>query len=251
MSIITLAEIQSGIRKLTREGSWIGSAHAKHIPIQLPMESTSIAAFAILSFTSLLAIINPVGAIPMYIAATSDLSASQRKVTLRTGIITAILVLFFFGILGTYILKFFGVTTYAFRIAGGVIFFGIGSDMLQARRARGKTTQSEEEEAEHKQDIGIIPLGIPMLAGPGAISTIITLTAQARRPAEFASVYLAIISVILVTWILLTLAPKLIFKVGQTGLNVMTRLMGLIVMVIGVQFIVDGVMTVAVDLLVR
>ncbi len=213
------------------------------------MATTSSFAFAVLAFTSLLAIINPIGAIPMFIAATSDLTDKQRAATLRRGIITGIAILFFFGVLGTYILKFFGVTTYAFRIAGGIIFFGIGSDMLEARRARGKATKKEEEEAEHKLDIGIIPLGIPMLAGPGAISTIITLTAQADKPIEFVSVYVTIVAVMLVTWLVLQVAPKFAFKVGRTGLNVMTRLMGLLVMVIGIQFIIDGVRTVFIDIL--
>ncbi len=213
------------------------------------MPSSSSIAFAVLAFTSLLAIINPLGAIPLYVAATADLTNKQRAATLRRAVITGITLLFCFGFLGTYILKFFGVTTYAFRIAGGIIFFGIGSDMLEARRTRGKTTRSEEEEAEQKQDIGIIPLGIPLLAGPGAISTIITLTAQADTPFEFASVYGAILAVMAVAWIVLMIAPRIVTKVGQTGLNIMTRIMGLLVMVIGIQFVIDGVRTVAIDLL--
>ncbi len=213
------------------------------------MNGTSEFAFAILAFTSLLAIINPIGAIPMFMAATSELTNSQRFATLRRGIITGIAILFFFGLLGTYVLKFFGVTTYAFKIAGGVIFFGIGSDMLEARRARGKATKSEEEEAELKQDIGIIPLGIPMLAGPGAISTVITLTSQANKPIEFIAIPVVIVAVMMVTWGVLKIAPRVVLRVGNTGLNVMTRLMGLLVMVIGIQFIIDGVRTVALELL--
>lgn len=213
------------------------------------MNGTSEFAFAILAFTSLLAIINPIGAIPMFMAATSELTNSQRFATLRRGIITGIAILFFFGLLGTYVLKFFGVTTYAFKIAGGVIFFGIGSDMLEARRARGKATKSEEEEAELKQDIGIIPLGIPMLAGPGAISTVITLTSQANKPIEFIAIPIVIVAVMMVTWGVLKVAPRVVLRVGNTGLNVMTRLMGLLVMVIGIQFIIDGVRTVALELL--
>lgn len=215
------------------------------------MGHSSIFAFAILAFASLLAIVNPLGAIPMYIAATSDLEDKQRTATLRRAVFTAIAVLVTFGVLGTYILTFFGVTTYAFRIAGGIIFFGIGSDMLQARRARGKATRSEEQDAEQKQDIGIIPLGIPMLAGPGAMSTVITLTAQATTPIEIGSVYVAIFGVMAVVWIVLTLAPLLAMRLGQTGLNIITRVMGLIVMVIGIQFVVDGVRTVAIDILSR
>ncbi len=205
-------------------------------------------AFAVLAFTSLLAIINPLGAIPLYVASTSELTDAQRAATLRRAIATGVILLFCFGFLGTYILKFFGVTTYAFRIAGGIIFFGIGSDMLQARRTRGKITRSEEEEAGQRQDIGIIPLGIPLLAGPGAISTIITLTAQAGNPFEFASVYLAIVAVMAVAWVVLSVSHRLVTQVGQTGLNIMTRIMGLLVMVIGIQFVIDGVRTVAIDI---
>jgi multiple antibiotic resistance protein len=215
------------------------------------MISSSTIAFAILAFTSLLAIINPLGAIPLYVAATAELTNQQRAATLRRAVITGVTLLFLFGFLGTYILTFFGVTTYAFRIAGGIIFFGIGSDMLQARRPRGKTTRSEEEEAGQKQDIGIIPLGIPLLAGPGAISTIITLSSQADTPIKLAAVYLAIVAVMAVAWVVLTLSPKLVTRVGQTGLNIMTRIMGLLVMVIGIQFVIEGVRTVAIDILVR
>lgn len=207
-----------------------------------------VVAFTTLAFTSLLAIVNPLSAVPLYVAATTELTPRQRASTLRLAVATGIVALFVFGIAGTSILRFFGITTYAFRIAGGLIFLGIGSDMLAARRARGKTRPEEQEEAEQKSEVGIIPLGIPTLAGPGSITTVITLTAQAETGMELAGLYGAIVAVMLVSWAVLAVAPLIAQRVGRTGLNVMTRLMGLIVMVVGVQFILDGLRTVALEI---
>src|SRR5215203_152000 len=119
------------------------------------------AAFTLLAFTSLLAIVNPISAVPLYLAVTAEYDAAHRRRTLRLAVITAIVVLVGFGALGTFILRFFGVTTDAFRIAGGILFLGIGSDMLAARRSRAKTTNEEDVEAGQRDEVGIIPLGIP------------------------------------------------------------------------------------------
>jgi multiple antibiotic resistance protein len=215
------------------------------------MPGTEQVAFALLAFTSLLAIVNPISAIPIYVALTGALSAERRRTTLRTATITGVLVLIAFGLLGTWILRFFGITTDAFRITGGLLFVGIGSDMLAARRSRVKTTPLEEEEAEHREDVGIIPLGLPTLAGPGAITTVVTLVAQARSPVEHGAVYVAIIAVMAITWIVLSVAPLLLRRFGNTGLNVLTRVMGLLVMVIGMQFIINGTVNVLSGVLAR
>jgi multiple antibiotic resistance protein len=206
-------------------------------------------AFALLAFTSLLAIVNPLSAVPLFLATTAHYDARHRRATLQLAVATAVAVLVVFGALGTWILGFFGVTTDAFRIAGGILFVGIGSDMLAARRSRAKTTETEDEEAEVQSEVGIIPLGIPTLAGPGAITTVITLTAQADTPIEHASVFVAIVLVLGASWAVLSLAPAILRRFGRTGLNVMTRIMGLIVMVVGVQFVIDGVRAIVVDVL--
>jgi multiple antibiotic resistance protein len=149
-------------------------------------------------------------------------------------------------------MRVFGITTPAFRIAGGLIFLAIGADMLQAKRTRGKTTEEEEVEVvgQGKDDIGIIPLGLPTLAGPGAITTVVTLNAEAGSSlARLASIYTAIVVVVAISWVVLSVAPMLLRRFGQTGLNVMTRIMGLLVMVVGVQFIIDGVKAVATEIL--
>lgn len=199
--------------------------------------------FLALAYTSLLAIINPLGAVPLFLAITATHDHQQRRRTLLRAIITALVVLLAFATLGTLILRFFGITTYAFKIAGGIIFFGIGWDMLQARRSRVKTTEEEEIEGTAKEDVGIIPLGLPTLAGPGAITTIVALLGQAENIPEKTMVYVALGLVLVTTWLTLAAAPAILRRVSQTGLNVMTRIMGLLVTVIGVQFVLDGLST--------
>lgn len=202
-------------------------------------------AFATFAFTSLLAIVNPISMVPMYIAMTAQYDRQHRAATLRRAVVTAAVVMIAFSLLGNVILRFFGITTQAFQIAGGIIFFGIGWDMLQARRSRVKTTEEEEAAGFEKEDVGIIPLGMPGLAGPGAITTVIALQSQTRTFVDRASVYVAILMVATVSWMLLAAAPAVVKRVGPTGMNVMTRLMGLLVMVVGAQFVINGVTVVA------
>ena len=197
--------------------------------------------FGTLAFTSLLAILNPLSAVPVFIAMTAHYDRAHRAATLRRAILTAFMVMVAFSLLGSFILRFFGITTYAFQIAGGIIFFGIGWDMLHARRSRVKTTEEEESEGAAREDIGIIPLGLPSLAGPGTITTVIALDSQADTLGERVSIYFAIIAVCLIAWVVLAAAPVVTRKLGQTGMNVFTRIMGLLVMVIGAQFVINGV----------
>ena len=203
------------------------------------MNATELS-FGLLAFTSLLAIVNPLSAVPLFLATTAHYDSRHRRATLQIAVATAVAVLVVFGAVGTWILRFFGVTTDAFRIAGGILFFGVGSDMLAARRSRAKTTETEDVEAELQTEVGVIPLGLPTLAGPGAITTVITLTAQAATPVQRASVFVAIVLVLAVSWAVLAVAPAMLRRLGYTGLNVLTRIMGLIIMVIGVQFVLDG-----------
>jgi multiple antibiotic resistance protein len=116
----------------------------------------------------------------MYLALTNGYTPEHRRRTLRSAIITAFLVLLVFALLGGTIFQLFGITIDAFRIAGGIIFFGIGMDMLQAKRSRGKATEEEELEATTKEEVGITPLGVPMITGPGAITTVMVLTEPLR-----------------------------------------------------------------------
>ena len=201
--------------------------------------------FGTLAFTSLLAILNPFGAVPVFVAMTAHYDRAHRAATLRRAILTAFIVMVTFAVLGSFILRFFGITTHAFQIAGGIIFFGIGWDMLHARRSGVKTTAEEESEAVEREDIGIIPLGLPSLAGPGTITTVIALESQADDFGQMISIYVAIFLVVIIAWAVLASAPLVTRKLGQTGMNVFTRIMGLLVMVIGAQFVINGVTVVA------
>ena len=201
--------------------------------------------FATVAFTSLLAILNPLSTVPMYVALTAQFDRGRRAATVRRAVLTAFVVMVAFALAGRYILRFFGITTHAFQIAGGIIFFAIGWDMLQARRSRVKTTEEEESEYASKEDIAIIPLGMPGLAGPGTITTVIALDSQAQTFTQTASIYVSIFLVSLIAWIVLSAAPFVLRRLGQTGMNIFTRVMGLLVMVVGAQFVINGVTVVA------
>jgi multiple antibiotic resistance protein len=209
----------------------------------------SLTKFALLCFTSLLSIINPLSAAPMYLAITDGYTLGQRRRTLRAGIVTAFAIMAVFALVGGFIFQLFGITIDAFRIAGGFIFFGIGMDMLQAKSRRGKATEEEEQEGRVRENVGVTPLGIPMITGPGAITTVMVLMTQAETVVRVAIVFGAVILVLAITWAVLSAAPRLVRFFGQTGLNVMTRVMGLLVTVIAVQFIVDGAKPIIVEII--
>lgn len=201
--------------------------------------------FALLAFTSMLAIVNPLGAVPIYVTLTGDFTPERRLATLRDAIAAAIAALAVFAVAGPLILRVFGVTTDAFRITGGVLILGVGYDMVRAKRGPARVTKAEAEEAGSRDEVGVIPLGIPSLAGPGAITTVITLMAEAGSVARKSMVLGTIPLVMLVAWLVLRVAPVVLLRVGRTGVNVLTRLMGLLVMVIGMQFVITGIESVA------
>ena len=196
--------------------------------------------FGIVAFTQLLVVYNPLAAMPMFASLTAEDSRRERLRTALVGVLTSVIVMVVFTFAGHAILDFFAITTEAFQIAAGVIFFGIGSDMLAARRSRVKTTRREQDEAAGRDSLAVIPLGLPTLSGPGTIVTVIALAGLADGTAQLSSVYLASVLVGAVTLPCLLLAPTLLGALGRTGLNVGTRIMGLLVMVVGVQFLIDG-----------
>jgi multiple antibiotic resistance protein len=215
----------------------------------MPISTEGLGAFALLCVTSLFAIINPLSAAPVYVSLTSGYTAAHRERTLRTAVLTATAVLLVFTFLGGTIFQLFGITIDAFRIAGGIIIFAIGMDMLQAKRSRGKATEEEQAEAMTKEEVAITPLGIPMIVGPGAITTVMVLMTEAHTAAHVAIILLAIAIVLGSIYITLGAGQRLVDFFGQTGLNVMTRIMGLLVAVIGVQFVVDGARPILIEVL--
>jgi multiple antibiotic resistance protein len=215
----------------------------------MPLWAEGIGAFALLCATSLFAITNPLSAAPVYLALTDGYTPEHRRQTLRTAMLTAASVLVLFALLGGTIFQIFGITINAFRIAGGIIVFAIGMDMLQAKRSRGKATKEEQAAAMKQDEVAISPLGIPMIVGPGAITTVMVLMTEAVTIAHIVTLFVAIAVVLGSIYAALSAGPRLVSFFGQTGLNVITRVMGLLVAVIGVQFVIDGVSPIIVDVL--
>lgn len=189
------------------------------------------------------AIIDPFGYVPIFIAMTSDDSEQQRKKMLLKACTTAFTVLVVSTLLGNHILRFFGISIPALQISGGIILFVIGIEMVKILPISEKITALEENEGIKKQDISIIPLAIPMLSGPASIATVIILGSQKINYSMEVHV-LAIITSIFITlaftfWIL-RFAGKILAVVGHTGINVMTRIMGLLLSAMAIQFIIDG-----------
>jgi multiple antibiotic resistance protein len=213
------------------------------------MDTAGLGAFALLCFTSLLAIINPLMAAPVFLSLTDGYTPAHRQQALRTAVTTGITILVLFALLGGAIFQIFGITIHAFRIAGGIILFGIGLDMLQAKPSRVRATPEEEREGLHKADVGITPLGVPILVGPGSITTVMVLMGDSANALQVAVLLLMIFVTLGGTYLLLSQGQRVLRIFGRTGLNVMTRIMGLLVAVIAIQFVIDGLRPVLVDVL--
>ena len=195
----------------------------------------------LLIFTSILFIVDPFAVIPTFLAMTERDPPAQRRVLARRGAWTCAITLIAFTLGGSLIFKIFGITIGAFKIAGGVLIGLNALDMVQARRSQQRETAVEKAEGIQKEDIGIMPLGLPMLAGPGAISTVMVLALGAKSVAAMAAVYISIVLTALITFLVLSAASMVERRLGQTGMRILTRLMGLVLCAIAAQFIIDGI----------
>lgn len=195
----------------------------------------------LLIFTSILFIVDPFAVIPTFLAMTARDAPAQRRVLARRGAWTCAITLILFALGGSLIFKIFGITIGAFKIAGGVLIGLNALDMVQARRSQQRETPVEKAEGIQKEDIGIMPLGVPMLAGPGAISTVMVLTLGAKGLVPTVAVYVSIALTALISFYVLAAASLVERRLGQTGMRILTRLMGLVLCAIAVQFIIDGI----------
>ncbi|WP_347925648.1 MarC family protein [Pontimicrobium sp. SW4] len=197
-----------------------------------------IIAFGILSFTSFFTLINPFGTMPIFMTMTVGLDQSHRTKTAKKASIVSFITIILFAFSGQVLFNFFGISVNSFRIVGGVIFFLMGMDMLQARL--GKVKLKETEIKTYVNDISVTPLAIPMICGPGALTNAIVMMEDANTIEKKAALIFAVLIVILLTYIILYSSSRIIKILGETGINVMMRLMGLIVMVIAVEFFFSG-----------
>jgi len=198
--------------------------------------------FFILTFSSLFTLLNPIGITPILLSLTENMSDSEYISIVKKGIFTAFFILIVFSFMGDLIFKFYGITINAFMIAGGIIFFRNSLDMIEAKVSRSSSTPQEEEEAENKNDIGITPIGIPIIAGPGAITSVMLLSSQTSNFAEKILLHFNIIITLLLTYFILLLGKKISKKIGTTGIRIIQRIMGLVLMVISIQFIINGIL---------
>jgi multiple antibiotic resistance protein len=197
--------------------------------------------FALSTLTTLLLVVDAPAAVPLFLSMTAaDSPAYQRSTALRAAIAAAI-VLAAFAALGSVIFRVLGVSMGAFRIAGGILLFLLAVDMLRAERSRQRTTPEEEAEGVDRPDVSIFPLAIPMLAGPGATSTVMVLVTRAERAWQYVVVFGAIALTSLASYWLLRGALRVERRLGRTGMNVLQRVMGLILAATAVQFVVEGV----------
>lgn len=201
---------------------------------------TGLAQFALITFTSMLFIVDPIAVIPTYLVITQGETYAHRAVTARRACIAAGLLLCGFALGGRLIFELFGITLPAFRIAGGLIIGLVARDMIRGERGTQETT-AEIVEGQEKDDVAITPLAMPMLAGPGAISTVMVLAGQANTMGKTAVVYASIVLTMTISWITLRVGERLLAKLGQTGIRVMMRILGLLLAAVAVQFIITGI----------
>ena len=203
--------------------------------------------FALLCFTSLFTITSPLSTMPVFLTMTQSLDEKERRAVAIRATLVACCALLLFVLAGQFLFKFFGISTNGFRIVGGIINFRIGFDMLQAKYT--PMNLRKEEIKEYANDVSVAPLGIPLLCGPGAIANAIVLMQEAYSFEMKTAVIVAIILVYLITFVLLRWAGVLVKFIGETGNNVMMRLMGLILMVIAVECFVSGARPILTEIL--
>lgn len=196
--------------------------------------------FAFVALSSIFVLIDPIAAVPTFLVMTADSASRERRRMALRASITCFVVLSVFSFSGTLIFHLFGITLPAFKIAGGLILGMIGLDMIQAKRSPTKETPSETVEAAEKEDIGIVPLGVPMLAGPGSISSVMVLMSQNPDWVHGAVIFAAIGITSAASFLVLAAAERVGSYLHETGIRILTRMMGLLLLAIAVQFILNG-----------
>src|SRR3954452_4711260 len=201
---------------------------------------SSMTEFSVVAITSVFFLVDPFAAIPPFLVMTAGADRETRKRMAWRASVTCYVVLTAFALAGGAIFKMFGITLPAFEIAGGLILLLIGIDMLQARRSSTQEVEPERQEGAEKEDVGITPLGIPMLAGPGAISTVMVLIGPKPEVQHVGPVFAAIIATSVISYWVLAGAEMVRRRLGETGIRILVRLMGLLLTAIAVQFFLNG-----------
>lgn len=199
------------------------------------------------TLASLFTIVNPLGAVPVFLAMTSDHTTAERRTVARFSSLWFFVILAAFFLAGSLILKFFGLDLNSLRIAGGLIILNSGYGLLNAQTTTGNRRLSKkvEEEAHHKQDISFTPLAMPLLSGPGSISLLIGLFAEQTEWGSRGVIVGVIAAMAVIVYLIFASAPYLFRLLGESGLAAMSRIMGFLVMSIGIQYIIYGILSLA------
>jgi multiple antibiotic resistance protein len=220
-------------------GEWsvILDAHSMSLAV---LERSAYVRFSVLALSSIFFLVDPFAALPTFLAVTAGDDAARRRKTAWKASLTALVVLSAFAIAGQYIFKMFGITLPAFEIAGGIILLLIGLDMLEAKRSPTQELSEETTEARVKDDAGIVPMGIPMLAGPGAITSVMVLVGQAQTRWQMAAILISIFITAAICYLVLGNSDRVAGVLGDTGVRILVRIMGLLLVALAVQYFVNG-----------
>ncbi len=197
-------------------------------------------AFYLRVLVALVAICDPLGNMPIFVSLTTGSGRPEQRSTARMASVAVLIVFVVFALFGERILALFSIGIPSFRVAGGIVLLLMGIAMLQATPGAIRRKPEEVAEGAARENVAVVPLAIPLLAGPGAMSTVILYAHQAAGGVEYAALYAAFLTSALVIYLALRSAPPVIDRLGQTGVNIVTRIMGLVVVAIGVEFIAAG-----------
>jgi multiple antibiotic resistance protein len=197
--------------------------------------------FAISAIATAFTIIDPIGMVPLTLTVTAGAPPEFRRRTINRAVVVAGCVIIFMGLVGRPVLKYLGITLPAFSIAGGVLLLLISIDMLFARPSGARKTEEEEQEAILNENVAVFPLAIPMIAGPGTIATVLLLVNLSHgEPVRLLVVFISFALALFTAWICMRGADTVVRVVGKTGIHVVTRLLGIILSALAVQFIING-----------
>ena len=206
-------------------------------------------AFFFATLGSLFSVVNPLGAVPMYLTLTTKMSAKDRNVTARKTATWFMLILVTFFFAGSFILDFFGISLNALRIAGGIIIVNSGFGLLNSKFEERRMDEDMTHEAQESEDISFTPMAMPMLSGPGSISLLIGLFAEQSEWVSLGLIVGVIIVMALLIWLVLSISPLLNRWLGRTGLSALSRIMGFLVMSIGIEMLLGGLVALVTGIL--
>lgn len=196
--------------------------------------------FSLLALSSIFFLVDPFAALPTFLAVTAGANEVRRRQIARKATLTAWIVLSVFSVAGKYLFQLFGISLAAFEIAGGIILLLIGLDMLEAKRSATQESSEEAHEAAQKQDAGIVPLGVPMLAGPGSITSVMVLVGQVQVWWQLAAILGSILLTAVICYLVLGNSDRVAKALGETGIRILVRVMGLLLVALAVQYFVNG-----------